>query len=91
MRKKALIVPIAIIALVAFGTVTSANAFVDPISLSVSIGASFLTLVTANEMIKHTNTEPAKEQANTPELNQKINDSTKLSKVATHTADDSEK
>ena len=64
MRKKSLIIPIAIIALVAFGSVTSANAFIDPISLSVIIGSSFLTLVTASETIKHIKTESAKEHVN---------------------------
>jgi flagellar motor component MotA len=83
MRKKALIIPIAIIALLAFGTVTSANAFIDPISLSVIIGACFLTLVTANEAIKHTDTKPAKEQVKTPELKQKDGDSSKVSQVFT--------
>jgi flagellar motor component MotA len=70
MKKKALIIPIAIIALLAFGTVTSAQAFVDPISLSVIIGASFLTLVTANEVIKNPTTKPVQKQAKTPELKQ---------------------
>ena len=91
MRKKALIIPIAIIVLLAFGTVTSARAFVDPISLSVIIAASFLTLVTANEVIKHSSTKPVPEQANAPELKQKANDSSKVSRVVTQMADDSDK
>ena len=90
MRKKALIIPMAIVVLLAFGTVTSANAFVDPISLSVIIGASFLTLVTANEVVKHTGTEPVKEQAKAHELRQKVDDTSKISKVVTPMTDDSD-
>lgn len=88
MRKKALIIPIAIIVLLGFGTVTSVHAFVDPISLSVIIGASFFTLVTANEVIKHSNTEPAKERAKALELKQTSKDSSKVSSVATQMVDD---
>ncbi len=91
MRKKALIIPIAIIVLLAFGTVTSARAFVEPISLSVIIAAGFFTLVTANEVIKHTNTKPVKEQANASEIRQKADISSKVSRVVTQMADDSDK
>ena len=91
MRKKALITPIAIIVLLAFGAVTSANAFVDPISLSVIIGVGFLTLVTANEAIKNANTQPVQEQANAQELKQKVNDSSNVSRVVTQVADDFDK
>ncbi len=91
MRKKALIIPIAIIVLLAFGAVTSANAFVDPISLSVIIGVGFLTLVTANEAIKNANTQPVQEQANAQELKQKVNDSSNVSRVVTQVADDFDK
>ena len=90
MRKKSLIIPIAIIALVAFGSVTSANAFIDPISLSVIIGASFLTLVTANETIKHIKTESAKEHVNIPKFKKKNDGSTKISRMVTQVSDDSE-
>ena len=85
MRKKALIIPIAVIALLAFGTVTSAHAFIDPISLSVIIGAGFLTLVAANEAIKNTNTKTVKEQAKASKINQKDNGSSRVSQVATPT------
>ncbi len=91
MRKKALIIPIAIIVLLAFGAVTSANAFVDPISLSVIIGVGFLTLVTANEAIKNANTQPVQEQAKAQELKQKFNDSSNVSRVVTQVADDFDK
>ena len=91
MRKKALIIPITFIALLAFGTVTSAQAFVDPISLSIIIGASFLTLVTANEAIKHENTKPAKEQVNVPKFEQKANNSSKVPRMVTQMANDTEK
>jgi flagellar motor component MotA len=83
MRKKALIIPMAIVVLLVFGIGTSANAFVDPISLSVIIGASFLTLVTANEMAKHTNTGPVKAQAKANELKQNVADTSKISKAVT--------
>jgi flagellar motor component MotA len=85
MRKKALIIPVAVIALLAFGTVTSAHAFIDPISLSVIIGAGFLTLVAANEAIKNTNTKTVKEQAKAPKIIQKDNGSSRVSQVATPT------
>ncbi len=91
MRKKALIIPITILLLISFGAVTSANAFVDPISLSVIIGVSFLTLVTAKEAIKNANTQPVQEQANAPELKQKVNDSSNVSRVDTQMADDFDK
>lgn len=91
MRKKALIIPIAIIVLLAFGAVTSANAFVDPISLSVIIGVGFLTLVTANEAIKKAHTQPVQKQANAHELKQKVNDSSNVSRVVTQVADDFDK
>lgn len=91
MRKKVLIIPIAIIVLLAFGAVTSANAFVDPISLSVIIGVGFLTLVTANEAIKNANIQPVQEQANAQELKQKVNDSSNVSRVVTQVADDFDK
>ena len=90
MRKKSLIIPMAIVVLLAFGTVTSANAFVDPISLSVLIGTTFLTLVTANEVVKHTSDEPVKEQAKAYELKQKVDDTSKISKVVTPMTDDSD-
>jgi flagellar motor component MotA len=91
MRKKALIIPIAIVVLLTFGVATSAHAFVDPISLSIIIGASFFTLVTANEVIKRGTTKPVQEQANAPELKQKVDDSSKISKVVTTQSDDFEK
>lgn len=88
MRKKAIVIPTVIVVLLVFGTVTSAHAFVDPISLSVIIGASFLTLVTANEVIKHTSTEPTQERAKTQEFKQKVDDSSKVSSVTTQMVDD---
>lgn len=81
MRKKSLIIPMAIVVLLVFGIGSSANAFVDPISLSVIIGASFLTLVTANEVAKQYNTEPVKAQAKAQELKQNVDDTSKISKV----------
>lgn len=88
MRKKSLIIPIAIIVLLAFGAVTSAQAFVDPISLSVIIGASFFTLVTANEVIKHSKPKPVQEQTKTWELKKKTDDSSKVSSVVTQMTKD---
>jgi len=81
MRKKTLVIPAIIIVLLAFGTVTSAQAFVDPISLSVIIGASFFTLVTANEAIKHTNSKPVQDHAKAPESIQKDDGTSKVSTV----------
>jgi len=91
MRKKALIIPMTIVVLLVFGIFTSANAFVDPISLSVIIGASFLTLVTANEVVKHANTEPVQEQAKAHELKQKVDDTSKISGAVIPMTDDSDK
>lgn len=42
MRKKMLIIPIVVITLVAFGTVSSAHAFVGLTTLTVAIAAGFL-------------------------------------------------
>lgn len=83
MRKKTLVIPAVIIVLLAFVTVTSAQAFVDPISLSVIIGASFFTLVTTNEAIKHSKTKPVQKRAKATELRQKTDVSSKAYRVVT--------
>lgn len=63
MRKKIFIIPIAMVTLLAFGTVSSAHAFVDLFSLTVVLGAGFLTSVLAADEIEHTKAELAQKEA----------------------------
>lgn len=85
MRKKTTIISIAIIALIAFGTVSSAHAIVEPVSLAVVLGAGFITLVTASEGIKHTQAEIVQKQETPSEAKQKKVDAYPKSGLITQT------
>lgn len=53
MKRKGLIITVAVIVLISFITVSSAQALVDPVSLSI-IGASLMAVfITAAETVKH--------------------------------------
>lgn len=71
MRKKMLIIPMLVIALVAFGTAPSAHAFVGITALSVTIAAGFLTTVLASEGIKHSKAESAQKKAKKQDVEKK--------------------
>lgn len=86
MRKKTIIISIAIITLVAFGTVSTAYAFADPISISIALGVGFLTLVTVAEEVKDTKATMAQQQAEEQQAKQKTGDSIPASSLMTHTA-----
>gem|GEM_PF-3498553 len=53
MMKKSLIILTAILALTVFGTVSSAHAFIDPVSLTVILGVTMIVTVTGAEIFYH--------------------------------------
>jgi len=85
MRKKTIFISIAIITLVAFGTVSSAYAFADPISISIVLGAGFITLVTAAEQVKDTKAVTAQQQAKELQTKKKAGDSSPAPSLVTQT------
>jgi uncharacterized membrane protein (DUF441 family) len=74
MKKKMLIIPIVVITLVAFGTVSSAHAIVSLTSLTVALAAGFLTTVLAADGIKRTKAELAQKKAKTQDAEKKTNE-----------------
>ncbi|WDP88561.1 MAG: hypothetical protein HUN04_01905 [Desulfobacter sp.] len=50
MMKKKLVILMVILAVAVFGTVSSARAFIDPVSLSVILGTVMIVLVTGAEI-----------------------------------------
>ncbi len=60
--KKQVSIIFTILTLVSFGSVSSARAFVDPVSLTLILGAAFTTVVTGAEVSKQTREKQA--QAN---------------------------
>jgi uncharacterized membrane protein len=88
MRKKMFVIPIIVVALVAFGTVSSANAFVGLTSLTVAIAAGFLTTVFAAETAKHANTESLEKEAKKQNAKKKTNDDIHLSVLKTRLPDE---
>jgi hypothetical protein len=59
MRKKSIIVPIAVVTLLAFGMVAPASAFVDPVSMTLILGAGFLTFYAAKTTVDYQKSEDA--------------------------------
>ena len=59
MRKKSIIIPVAVLTLMAFGMVVPASAFVDPVSLTLILGAGFLTFYAAKTTVDYHITEDA--------------------------------
>ncbi len=60
MMKKSLVTGIAILALVSFGTVPSARAFVGTTALTVICGSIFVAVVAGTETVKHVQAENEK-------------------------------
>ncbi|WP_022665017.1 hypothetical protein [Desulfospira joergensenii] len=60
--KKKLITFIAILNLIFFSSISSAQAFIDPASLTLIFGAAFVTVVTGSELIRDSQAEPAQAQ-----------------------------
>lgn len=85
MRKKKILISIAILTLVTFGSVSSAQAFVDPVSISIALGIGFFTLVSASEGIKNTDTATAQKQTKELESKQKLSNSTEKPNWVTQT------
>lgn len=83
MRKKMLIIPIVVITLVAFGTVSSAHAFVGLTTLTVALAAGFLTTVLAAEGIKRSKAESAQKEAKKQDVEKKTNDDMQVSGLET--------
>ncbi len=79
MRKKMLIIPIVVLTLVAFGTVSSAHAIVSLTSLTVALAAGFLTTVLAAEGIKHSKAESAQKEAKKQDVEKKTYDDMQVS------------
>ena len=79
MRKKMLIIPIVLITLVAFGTVSSAHAFVGLTTLTVVLAAGFITTVLATEGIKSSKAESAQKEAKKQDVEKKTNDDKQVS------------
>jgi cell division ATPase FtsA len=83
MRKNMLIIPIIVISLVAFGTVSSANAFVGLTAVTVALAAGFLTTVFTAEGIKHSKAESAQKKAKKHDVEKKTRDDMKVSDLGT--------
>lgn len=83
MRKKMLIIPIVVITLVAFGTVSSAHAFVGLTTLTVAIAAGFFTTVLAAEGIKRSKAESAQKEVKKQDVEKKTNDDMQVSGLDT--------
>jgi len=79
MRKKMLIIPLVVITLVAFGTVSSAHAFVGMAALSVAIAAGFITTALATKGIKDSKAESAQKEANKQNVEKKTKDHIQVS------------
>ena len=60
--KKNLIIFVALLNIVSFGSVSSAHAFIDPASLTLILGAAFITAVAGSEAAKHAQEESAQVQ-----------------------------
>jgi uncharacterized membrane protein len=88
MRKKMFVIPIIVIALVAFGTVSSANAFVGLTSLTVAIAAGFLTTVFAAKGVEHSKAKSIEKEAKKQNVEKKTNNGIHLSGLKTHLADE---
>ena len=86
MRKKMLIIPIVVITLVAFGTVTSAHAIVGLTSLTVALAAGFLTTVLAAEGIKRSKAESAQKAVKKQDVEKKTKDDMQVSGLKTQLA-----
>ena len=85
MKKKTILISVAIITLVAFGTVSSACAFADPVSISIALGAGFLTLVTATEQVKETKAAMAQQRTKEQQAKQPEDNGAPASNLATQT------
>jgi hypothetical protein len=59
MRNKAIIIPIAIVTLLAFGGLSPASAFVDPATITVVLGLGFLTFYATSKTVENKKTEAA--------------------------------
>ena len=59
MRKRSIIIPIAVVTLLVFGMVAPASAFVDPVSMTLILGAGFLTFYAAKTTVDYHKTEDA--------------------------------
>ena len=86
MRKKMLIIPILVIALVSFGTAPSAHAFVGIAALSVTIAAGFLTTVLAAKEIKHSKAESAQKETKKQGVEKKTKSDMQVSGLKTQMA-----
>ncbi|UCD33617.1 MAG: hypothetical protein JSW04_08320 [Desulfobacterales bacterium] len=86
MRKKAFIIPIAVLAIVAFGTVSSAHAVVDLIALTVVAGTGFLLSVFTAEGIKRSKAELAKKKAKEKDAKLQTQDVKQVSGLKTQLA-----
>ena len=86
MRKKILIIPILVIALVAFGKAPSAHAFVGIAAISGIIAAAFFTPVAVSEGIKHSKAESAQKKAKKQSVEKKTKDDMQVSGLKTQMA-----
>jgi hypothetical protein len=63
MMKKNLVILAAILALTAFGTVSSVQAFIDPVTLTIILGVTMIVTVTAAEIVHNEKVGPPEKQA----------------------------
>jgi len=63
MMKKNLAILTVILALTAFGTVSSAQAFIDPVTLTIILGVTMIVTVTSAEIIHNEKVDPPEKQA----------------------------
>lgn len=63
MMKKNLAILAVILALTAFGTVSSAQAFIDPVTLTLILGVTMIVTVTSAEIVHNEKVDPPEKQA----------------------------
>ncbi len=60
MIKKGFVICITVLALAGFGTAPAAQAFVEPVSLTLILGTAFVGIVSGSEAVKHAKEEQVK-------------------------------
>lgn len=63
MMKKNLAILAVILALTAFGTVSSAQAFIDPVTLTIILGVTMIVTVTSAEIVHNEKVDHPEKQA----------------------------
>jgi len=71
MKNKTLVTTIALLTLIAFGGVSAADAFAEPMTIALILAGSFAATVGIVKLVKNHNKESAAVQAEAPEAKEK--------------------